>query len=162
MFGFKCWLIVVIKCIQKLFILLNRLFFTFFLFLQSCFLSQYLSSRNTRHFNKSFWFEPAMSYLKLSFYLFPKRMHVINWEHKLLSYIFIIFLWKYFALIFPNVIPIKTSFKSKWMSNLKLLPCNYSRCSNLIRFYSESAIFVVKHMSFLCNNSWEQSHNCPA
>ena len=89
-------------------------------------------------------------------------MHIINREHKFLSDVFIIFLWKYFALFFSNVIAIKTSLECKWVSYLKLLPSDYSRCSNFIRLHSESAIFVVKHMSFLRDNSRKKSHNSPA
>jgi hypothetical protein len=36
-----------------------------------------LSSWHSCDFIKSSWFEPSVSHLKLSFYLFPHEMHVV-------------------------------------------------------------------------------------
>lgn len=64
-------------------------------------------------------------------------------------------------LTFTYIISIKAVFQCEGVSDLELLPCHDSCCTNLVWFNSEFAIFVVKHMCLLSENSWKQSDNCP-
>lgn len=48
------------------------------------------------------------------------------------------------------------------MSDLELFPGDYSTSSDLVRLDLKSAVFKVKHMSFLSKYSRKQSHNRPA
>lgn len=65
-------------------------------------------------------------------------------------------------LVFTYIISIKAVFQSEWVSYLELLPCHDSCCTNFVWLNSEFAIFVVKHVCLLSENSWKESNNCPA
>jgi len=48
------------------------------------------------------------------------------------------------------------------MSYRKLLPSYDPGRSDLVRFYSELAVFIVEHVSLLGEDAGEQTDNCPA
>ena len=95
-----------------------------------------------------------MGDLEFSFNSFPQEVHFVDRHCEFGAY-FAVFLWsKYSILIFTQAISIKTVFESKTMSNLKLFPSHDPCSSDLVGLNSESAIFIVKHMGFLCKYSW--------
>ena len=142
-------------------ILLNSFFLSLlFLGLSSLF-GNNLCCRYTCHFVQSSRFKPTMSYLKLSTNLLPDKMHLIDGHREFETNVLIVLGCEYARLSISKIIAEKTVFKSKRMCDLKLFPSNDSCCSNLVWLNSESAVFVIKHMSFLSKYSRQESNNCP-
>jgi hypothetical protein len=48
------------------------------------------------------------------------------------------------------------------MSDSKLLPGNNAASSDFVWFNFETTIFEIEHMRFLCENSRQESNDCPA
>lgn len=150
-----------VEFLQELFVLLDGLSFSLLFFLLCRLLGNDLGSGNASHLVKGAWLEPAVGYLELTFDLLPEGVHVVDRENELEANILIVFFGECPAFILSNIVAIKAVLQRERMRDLELFPCHNSRSAYLIGLNSESAIFVVKHVCLLGEDSWKQPDDGP-
>ena len=100
-------------------------------------------------FKQHFRFEPTVGDLQLSLDLFPNEVKLVNCFAELATNCLVVVLRELLAFILAEVEAVERVFQGEAMSDLELFPCDYTTCADLIWFYLEAAVSVIKQMGLL-------------
>lgn len=156
------WLLLLVKLLEELLVLNDCSLLSFLLLLLRSLFCNNLRCWHTREIIERSRLEPAVRDVQLPLDLLPHSVHFVDGEDELRADRPVVILCESPALVLSEIVSIETVLEREGVRDLKLLPGDDTRCSDLVWFDSEPAIPIVEHVRLLRKYPWKQPHDGPA